>query len=80
MDYSKRAFEDATHAWEQVIGAKSVEQAIELQSRYAKKAYDTHIAQVSKFGELYVATARNVYKPAEQTTDKVQQATARKVV
>jgi hypothetical protein len=79
IDYSKRAFEDATLAWEQVIGARSVEQAIEVQSRYAKKAYDAHIAQVSKFGEMYVATARNVYKPAEQTAARVQQATARKV-
>jgi len=37
-DYSKKAFEDSTRAFEQLIGAKSIEQAIEIQSQYAKKA------------------------------------------
>ena len=31
-DYSKRAFEDATRAFEQLVGAKSFEHAIEIQS------------------------------------------------
>ena len=66
-DYSKKAFEDATRAWEQLIGAKSVEEAIEIQSQYAKKAYDTWVAEASKLGEIYVAAAREAYKPVEQT-------------
>ena len=44
-DYSKTAFQDGTRAFEQLIGAKSVEQAIEIQSQYAKKAYETHICR-----------------------------------
>jgi hypothetical protein len=36
-DYSKRAFEDATRAFEQLVGAKSFEHVIEIQSQYAKK-------------------------------------------
>jgi hypothetical protein len=42
---------------------KSVEQAIEIQSRYAKKAYDEYIAEVSKLGEMYVSLARSTYTP-----------------
>lgn len=53
-DYSKRAFEDATRAYEQLMGAKSVDQVFEIQSQYAKKAFDTYIAEVSKLGEMYV--------------------------
>ncbi len=30
-DYSKKTFEDSTRAFEQLIGAKSVEQAVEIQ-------------------------------------------------
>jgi hypothetical protein len=37
-DYSKKAFEDAARAFEQLAGSKSVEQAIQIQSQYAKKA------------------------------------------
>jgi len=60
-DYSKKAFEDCTRAFEQLIGAKSVEQAIEIQSQYAKKAYE-----MPKLGELYVAIARDASKPVKQ--------------
>jgi len=65
-DYSKRAFEDATRAFEQLVGAKSFEHAIEIQSQYAKKAYDTWVAEASKLGEMYAAVARDAYKPVER--------------
>ena len=40
-DYSKTAFEDASRAFQQLASAKSAEQAFEIQSQYAKKAYDS---------------------------------------
>jgi hypothetical protein len=69
-DYSKKAFEDGTRAFEQLIGAKSVEQAVEIQSTYAKKAYDTYIAEMSKIGEMYAGLARDAYKPVETALAK----------
>jgi len=69
-DYSKKAFEDATRTFEQLIGAKSLEQAFEIQSQYAKKASDTYMPEVSKLGEMYVGLARNAYKPIEQVVAK----------
>ena len=62
-NYSKKAFEDGTRAFEQLVGAKSVEQAVEIQSQYAKKAYEAHIAQMTKLGEMYVSLAQNAFKP-----------------
>jgi hypothetical protein len=70
-DYSRTAFEDATRAFEQLIGAKSLEHAFEIQSQYTKKAYDTYVAEASKLGEMYTGIARNVYKPIEQAAKKV---------
>ena len=75
VDYSKKAFEDGTRALEQLTGAKSFEQAWEIQSQYAKKAFDTYFTQASKVGEMYVDLARNAYQPVEQAAAK----TARKV-
>ena len=69
-DYSKKAFEDSTRAFEQLIGAKSIEQAIEIQSQYAKKAYDAYVAEVSKLGEMYVGLAKDAYKPVESAFTK----------
>jgi hypothetical protein len=69
-DYSKRAFQDATRTFEQLVGAKSFEHAIEIQSQYAKKAYDTWVAEASKLGEMYAAVARDAYKPVEKAVTK----------
>ena len=74
-DFSKRSFEDATRTFEQLVAAKSFDQAIEIQSQYAKKAYDDWVAEASKMGELYVAAARDAYKPVEQAvTESAQKA------
>jgi hypothetical protein len=72
-DFSKRSFEDATRTFEQLVGAKSLEHAIDIQSQYAKKAYDAWMAEVSKIGELYVAAARDAYKPVEEAITKSAQ-------
>ena len=69
-DYSKKAFEDATRAYEQLVGAKSLESVIEIQSQYAKKAYDIWLAEASKIGEMYAAVARDAYKPVEKAVTR----------
>ena len=69
-DYSKMAVEDSMRAFEQLMGAKTLEQAIEIQSQYAKKAYDTYMAEMSKLGEMYVGLAKNAYKPVESALAK----------
>jgi hypothetical protein len=37
MNYSKSAFDDAIRTWEQLIGVRSLEQAMQIQSDYAKR-------------------------------------------
>lgn len=63
--YTKKAIEDGTAVFEQLVGVKSVEQAIEVQTAYGKKAYDDYVSQVSKLGEMYADLAKDVYKPVE---------------
>ena len=69
-DYSKQAFEDAPRAFEQLAGAQSLEHVFEIQSQCAKKAYDSWVAEASKLGEMYVAVARDAYKPVEKVVAK----------
>ena len=64
-DYSKKAFEESAAAWEKLIGAKSVEKAMEVQNEYLKSSYEDFIAQSTKLGELYVDLAKEAYKPFE---------------
>jgi hypothetical protein len=69
-DYSKHAFNDATRAFEQLVGAKSIEHAIEIQSQYVKKAYDAWLAEASRLGEMYADMARSAYEPVERAVAK----------
>src|SRR5262249_8465938 len=70
-DYSKTVFEQSAAATEKLIGAKSLEKAIEVQSDYAKSAYETFVAEATKLGELYADLAREAYKPFETQFGKV---------
>jgi hypothetical protein len=70
MDYSKKAFDDAMRTWQQLIGVKSVEQAVEIQSQYAKRVYDNHMAELSKLGEMYAGLAKDASKPLEQASKR----------
>lgn len=64
-DYSKKSLEQSTAALEQLFGAKSIEKALEIQSDYAKTAYEGFVAQATKIGELYTNLAKDAFKPWE---------------
>ncbi len=65
-DYTKRSFEEGTSTVEKLLSAKSFEQAVEIQTGYAKRAYDDYMHQVSKLGGLYAELAKEAYKPVEK--------------
>jgi len=64
-DYSKKSFEDSTKVMEKMFGAKSLDKAIEIQTDFAKTAYEGFVAQATKIGELYADLAKESYKPFE---------------
>jgi hypothetical protein len=69
-DFSRRSFEKGTQALEKVIGAKSVERALEVQQGFVKEAYESFISQVTKLNELYAATVKDAYRPFEAHVTK----------
>ena len=64
-DYTKKSFEDTKSFVEKLSGVKSVEKAIEVQTEYAKSAYETFVAESQKIGALYSDLAKQAYKPVE---------------
>jgi phasin family protein len=68
MEYSKAAFDDAIRTWEQLIGVRSLEQAIQIQSDYAKRVYENHMAELKKLGEMTVGMVRDASKPVEDAS------------
>jgi hypothetical protein len=70
-DYSKKSLQDGTAAIEKLLGAKSLDKAVEIQSEYAKTAYEGFVAQATKMGGLYTDLAKESYKPLEGILAKV---------
>ncbi len=65
-DYTKRSFEESTATVEKLMASKSVEQAMEIQTSYAKRAYDDYMQQMTKIGGMYTSMAKEAYKPVEK--------------
>jgi hypothetical protein len=71
-DYSKKSFESGTAFVEKLLGAKSYDSAIQIQSEYWKNSYAGFIAQATKLGELYSNLAKEAFKPIENAFTKAQ--------
>jgi hypothetical protein len=72
--YSKKTFETHSAYVEKLAGAKSLDDALQTQTEYAKSAYENFVTQATKIGELYAHLAKEALKPAERLMAKVQTA------
>ncbi|MGA0530908.1 phasin family protein [Hansschlegelia sp. KR7-227] len=71
-DYSKKALEEGSAHFEKLIGVKSLDKAIEVQSAFVKSSYEAYLARLTKIGELYADLAKESYKPVETALAKVK--------
>jgi hypothetical protein len=69
-DYTKRSFESGTKTMENLVGAKTLDKAIEVQTEHAKSVYEGYVAHATKLGELYANLAKEAFKPYEALSRK----------
>lgn len=62
-DYTKKSFEDTRSFVEKLSGVKSLDKAIEIQTEFAKTAFETFVAESQKIGALYRDLAKQSHKP-----------------
>jgi hypothetical protein len=70
-DYSKKSFEKSSALVEKLLGVKSYESAVQLQTEYWKSAYADFVAEATKLSELYSSLAKDAFKPVETALSKV---------
>lgn len=75
-DYTKKSFEDSRAFVEKLTGAKSLDKALEMQTEYAKSAYETFVADSQKIAGLYTDLAKQTFKPLESLAAKFTPAAA----
>jgi hypothetical protein len=61
--YQKRSFEEHSQTFEKLLSVKSLEQAVEIQSSYAKRAMEDYMQQLNKLGGLFGEFTKEATKP-----------------
>jgi phasin family protein len=69
-EYTRKSYEDGSAALQKLAVAKTPEAAFEIQSVYAKSAYEGFVAEATKMVDLYAELARDAYKPFEEIAPK----------
>jgi phasin family protein len=75
-DYTKKSLEDTKSFVEKLSGVKSLDKAIEVQTDYAKSAYETFVAESQKIAGMYTDLAKQTFKPLEGMVAKFTPAAA----
>ncbi|KAF0186370.1 MAG: hypothetical protein FD163_1038 [Hyphomonadaceae bacterium] len=61
--YSKAAFENGVEVSKAVLAAKTPVEALEIQTNFAKTAFETWFAQANKIADIFTNTATEAAKP-----------------
>jgi phasin family protein len=64
--YSRKSMEDQVIAAKSLAGAKSLQEAVELQTAFAKSAFETYVAEVNKMGETVAASMKESLSPINE--------------
>jgi phasin family protein len=65
VSYSKGAIEETITAGKAILGSKSVHEAFELQTEFAKTAFEAYVEELTKFNTLITATAKDTFAPLQ---------------
>jgi hypothetical protein len=60
-DYTKKSFEDTKSYVEKLSGVRSIDKAIEVQTEFARTAYETFVGESQKIAALYGDLAKQAY-------------------
>ena len=62
-DYSKHSMTTGAETVQKLLGAKSIETAIQIQTEYAKSAFEGFVARSAKVNEIVGRIASEAFKP-----------------
>ena len=59
--FTKRSFDDSAATVEKLLSAKSFDQAMAIQSDFAKRTFDAYMHELSRIGDVYAQLFKNSY-------------------
>jgi len=77
MAFSKKSLEGQIAAAKALSGAKSIQEAVELQTTYAKGAFETYVAEINEISEITASSVKEALSPInERVTAMVERVQA----
>ena len=73
-DYTRKSFQEGASFIDKLMGVRSLDKAIEIQTDFARQTYENFVAESQKICELYSQLARQIFKPWEGAVAKLTQA------
>lgn len=64
--YSKKSLEDGVGAAKSLAGVKSLQEAVELQTAYAKTAFEGYIHEMTRMSETMAASMKEAMAPINE--------------
>jgi hypothetical protein len=71
-DYTRKSLEETRSFFEKLTGARSLDKAMEVQTEFVKRAYQTFVTESQKMRELHNELARQTLKPLEGFVTKAR--------
>jgi phasin family protein len=72
-DYTRKSLEETQYFVEKLRGVRSLDKAMEVQTDFAKQAYETFVAQSQRIRGLHRELARQTFKPLEELVARASQ-------
>jgi hypothetical protein len=72
-DYTRKSFEESRFFVEKLMGVRSFDKAVEVQTEFARRAYANFVAESQRMCELYNAFVRQTFRPWEEITTRMNQ-------
>jgi phasin family protein len=63
--FSKQSVEETLAVTKAVLSAKSVHEAFEIQSDFAKSAFETYVGQVNRVNEIFLSATKEALEPIQ---------------
>ncbi len=63
LAFSKKALEDSASVAEASIQARTIQELVEIQSDFAKTAFETYVGQMNKLAGIISETSREAFEP-----------------
>jgi phasin family protein len=71
LEYSRQALEQNAESAKEMLAAKSAQDIVELQSDWAKGAFEGYVAETTKLSEMAVKTVNEAVAPIQSRVDEL---------